>query len=103
MRAVQHIGATVTMCEPYGSCIGRMGGLWYHSPFAGHMGTVCNVCDMDGLGEPFDSILEADGNIRELSAPYRGHMGAVCLPYQSCVGAVWKPFCTIWEPKWSQL
>jgi hypothetical protein len=40
-------------------------------------------------------MLEADGNIWELNAPYGGHMGAVCLSYGSiwelcvsCMGAI---------------
>jgi hypothetical protein len=103
VRCMQHIGVTGTMWEPYGSCVGRMGSGWCHAPSVGHMGTACIVWEVDGLWEPFGSILEADGNIWELIAPYWGHMGAVCLQYGSCVGAVWKPFCTIWEPEWCQL
>jgi hypothetical protein len=97
---LQCIGATGTMWEPYGSCVGHMGSGWCHAPSAGQMGTVCTVWEVDGLWEPFGSMLEADGNIWELNAPYGGHMGAICLPYGSCVLAIWEPFCAIWEPKW---
>jgi hypothetical protein len=91
VSCMQHIGATGTMWEPDGNCVGCVEGGWCHAPSAGYMGTVCSVWEVDGLWEPFGSILEADGNTCELNAPYGGHMRAVCLPYVSCVRAMWKP------------
>jgi hypothetical protein len=35
-------------------------------------------------------MLEADGNMQELNAPYGGHMGAICLPYGSRLFAIWE-------------
>jgi hypothetical protein len=102
---MQHIGATGAMWEPYGSCVGCMEGGWCLVPSVGHMGIVCIIWEVGGLWEPFGSMLEGDGNIWELNAPYGAiwelfsrHMGAVCEPY-----GIWEPFCAIWEPKWYQL
>jgi hypothetical protein len=104
-----------TICRPYGNRVHCMGGGWCHAPSAGHMGIVCTVWEVDGLWVPFGSMLEADGNIWELIAPYGGHMGAILChmgakmvptvrqicelfaPYGShmyCMGAAG----TIWEP-----
>jgi hypothetical protein len=45
---MQHVGATGTMWEPCGSCVGHMGGGWFHAPSAGHMGTMCTIWEVDG-------------------------------------------------------
>jgi hypothetical protein len=85
----QQIGATGTMWEPYGSCVGHVGGGWCH------IGTACAIRVVDGLREPFGAMSEADGNLWELSAPYGGHMGAMCTRWEPCVchmGAVCEPY-----------
>jgi hypothetical protein len=98
VSCMQHRGVTGTMWEPCGSCVGRMGSGWCHAPSVGHMGTVCAVWEVDGIWEPFGSILEADGNIWELIAPYGGHMGAVFCH----AGAVWEPYGSLFAPYRSQ-
>jgi hypothetical protein len=103
VSCMQHIGAPGTMWEPYGSCVGRMGGGWCHAPSAGHMGTMCTVREVDGLWEPCGAIwetdgtiLEADGAIWEQRAQYGVHIVVVslCGSRVHCMGAV----CTVWTP-----